>query len=136
MPGLIRSPAPRSLGSLADLVADYLSDRRALTTSSGPLAARRPATLVMRVGRLAVAAAKAVATLVVALLGGLQSVPGRYVELQRLRSGRRIPLLPARVQAAVGHAVLGKMRTVQLQTRCSHAADVATPVYYAGCIED
>jgi hypothetical protein len=89
--------------------------RKASDVLFGTLAASMPAGLVKKVDRLAAAAAKAVARLVAALLGAIQSVAAKHAELERLRGERWFGLLPPRVQEAVGHAVLGKMRTVQVQ---------------------
>jgi hypothetical protein len=90
------------------------SGRRASEVLFGPLAARMPAALIKRVDRLAAAAAKAVARLVATLLGAIQSVAAKHAELERLKSEPWFGFLPPRVQDAVGHAVLGKQRTVQV----------------------
>jgi hypothetical protein len=90
------------------------SGRRASEVMFGRLAARMPAKVVKRVDSLAAAAARAVARLAAALLGAIQSVAAKHAELERLRSEPWFALLPPRVQDAVGHAVLGKQRTVQV----------------------
>jgi Bifunctional DNA primase/polymerase, N-terminal/Primase C terminal 2 (PriCT-2) len=91
------------------------SGRRASEVLFGPLAAKMPAALIKRVDGLATTATKAVARLVAALLGAIQSVAAKHAELERLKSERWFDLLPPRVQDAVGHAVLGKQRTVQVE---------------------
>jgi hypothetical protein len=97
------------------LLQEVEAGRRASEVLFGPLAARMPATLIKRVDTLAAAAAKAVARLVEALLGSIKSVAAKHAELERVRSECWFALLPARVQEAIGHAVLGKRRTVQVE---------------------
>jgi hypothetical protein len=97
------------------LLQEVEAGRRASEVLFGPVAARMPAALVKKIDRLATAAAKAVARLVAVLLGGIQFVAGKHAELERLRSECWFALLPARVRESVGHAVLGKMRTVQVE---------------------
>ena len=97
------------------LLRDVEAGRRASEVLFGPLAARMPATLVKRVDTLAATAAKAVARLVEALVGSIASVASKHAELERVRSECWFALLPARVQEAIGHAVLGKRHTIQVE---------------------
>jgi hypothetical protein len=97
------------------LLQEVEAGRRASEVLFGPLAARMPTTLIKRVDTLAAAAAKAVARLVEAILGSIKSVAAKHAELERVRSECWFALLPARVQEAIGHAVLGKRRTVQVE---------------------
>jgi hypothetical protein len=97
------------------VLQEVASGRRASEVLFGPLAAKMPAALIKRVDRLATAAAKAVGRLVATLLGAIQSVAAKHAELERLKSEPWFGLLPPRVQDAVGHAVLGKQRTVQVE---------------------
>ena len=93
------------------VLQEFESGRRASEVLFGPLAAKMPAALIKRIDK-ATAAAKAVARLFEALLGAIQSVAAKHAELERLKSEPWFGLLPPRVQDAVGHAVLGKQRTV------------------------
>jgi hypothetical protein len=97
------------------ILQEVEAGRRASEVLFGANAARMPAAIVKSIDMLAAAAARAVSKLVAALSGAIHTIATKHAELERLRGQSWFGLLPPRVQQAVGHAVLGKQRTVQIE---------------------